>query len=129
MGMIKMIALWLVMGVGFYLLYSNGYLAMASKRAVMYVGSKRGKAAKFSSCSGYTKRIIKVQETKQYRFSLDCNLTAGTILVEVLDTSKKPILSLDETHRCAAVNLEKGKRYDLIVRFEAASGDYVIDWN
>ena len=127
--MVKMIALWLVLGVAFYLLYSNGYLAMASKRAVMYVGSKRGKAAKFSSCSGYTKRIIKVQESKQYRFSLDCNLTAGTILVEVLDASKKMILTLDETHRCAAVDMEKGKRYDLIVRFKSASGDYVLDWN
>ena len=127
--MVKMIALWLVLGVTLYMLYSNGYLAMASKRAVMYVGSKRGKAAKFSSCSGYTKRIIKVQETKQYRFSLDCNLTAGTVLVEVLDTAKKPILSLDETHRCAAVYMEKGKRYNLIVRFKAASGDYVLDWN
>ena len=127
--MVKMIALWLVLGVAFYLLYSNGYLAMASKRAVMYVGSKRGKAAKFSSCSGYTKRIIRVQETKQYRFSLDCNLTAGTILVEVFDASKKPILTLDETHRCAAVDLEKGKRYELIVRFKSASGDYVLDWN
>ena len=127
--MVKMIALWLVLGVALYMLYSNGYLAMASKRAVMYVGSKRGKAAKFSSCSGYTKRIIKVQETKQYRFSLDCNLTAGTVLVEVLDASKKPILSLDETHRCAAVDMEKGKRYNLIVRFKAASGDYVLDWN
>ena len=127
--MVKMIALWLVLGAGFYLLYSNGYLAMASKRAVMYVGSKRGKAAKFSSCSGYTKRIIRVQETKQYRFSLDCNLTAGTILVEVFGASKKPILTLDETHRCAAVDLEKGKRYELIVRFKSASGDYVLDWN
>ena len=127
--MVKMIALWLVLGVALYMLYRNGYLAMASKRAVMYVGSKRGKAAKFSSCSGYTKRIIKVQETKQYRFSLECNLTAGTVLVEVLDTSKKPILSLDETHRCAAVDMEKGKRYDLIVRFKSASGDYVLDWN
>ena len=127
--MVKMIALWLVLGVALYLLYSNGYLAMASKRAVMYVGSKRGKAAKFSSCSGYTKRIIKVQETKQYRFSLDCNLTAGTILVEVLDASKKMILTLDETHRCAAVDMEKGKRYNLIVRFKSASGDYVLDWN
>ena len=127
--MVKMIALWLVLGAGFYLLYSNGYLAMASKRAVMYVGSKRGKAAKFSSCSGYTKRIIKVQETKQYRFSLECNLTAGTVLVEVLDASKKSILTLDETRRCADVDLEKGKRYDLIVRFKSASGDYVLDWN
>ena len=127
--MVKMIALWLVLGVALYMLYSNGYLAMASKRAVMYVGSKRGKAAKFSSCSGYTKRIIRVQETKQYRFSLDCNLTAGTILVEVFDASKKPILTLDETHRCAAVDLEKGKRYELIVRFKSASGDYVLDWN
>ena len=127
--MVKMIALWLVLGVALYLLYSNGYLAMASKRAVMYVGSKSGKAAKFSSCSGYTKRIIKVQDTKQYRFSLDCNLTAGTVLVEVLDASKKSILTLDETHRCAAVDLEKGQRYNLIVRFKAASGDYVLDWN
>ena len=127
--MVKIIVFWLVMGVGFYLLYINGFLVMTSKRAVMYVGSKRGKAAKFSSCSGYIKRSIKVQETKQYNFSFDCNLTAGTVLVEVLDASKKTILSLDEIHRCAVVELEKGKRYDLIVRFKAASGDYVLDWN
>ena len=38
--MVKIIALWLGLGIAFYLLYSNGYLAMASKRAVMYVGSK-----------------------------------------------------------------------------------------
>ena len=127
--MVKMIALWLVLGVALYMLYSNGYLAMASKRAVMYVGSKRGKAAKFSSCSGYTKRIMKVRESKQYRFMFDCNLTAGTVSVEVLDASKEAILTLDETHRCAAVDLEKGQRYNLIVRFKAASGDYVLDWN
>ena len=61
--MIKMIALWLVMGVGFYLLYLNGFLVMNSKKAVMYV------------------------------------------------------------------DLEKGKRYELIVRFKAASGNYDLDWN
>ena len=127
--MVKIIALWLVLGVAFYLLYSNGYLAMASKRAVMYVGSKRGKAAKFSSCSGYTKRIIKVRESKAYHFSFACNLTAGTVLVEILDASKNTVLTLDEAHRSASVDLEKGKRYALIFQFKAASGDYVLDWN
>ena len=127
--MVKMIALWLVLGAVFYLLYSNGYLAMASKRAVMYVGSKRGKAAKFSSCSGYTKRIIKVQESKPYHFSFDCNLTAGTVTIEILDTSKNMVLTLDVTHRSAVVDLEKGKRYTLICRFKSASGNYVLDWN
>ena len=127
--MVKMIALWLVLGVAFYMLYSNGYLAMASKRAVMYVGSKRGKAAKFSFCSGYTKRVIKVQETKPYRFTFDCNLTAGTVRVEIVDASKNTVLALDESHQAATVNLEKGKRYHLICRFNGASGDYVLDWN
>ena len=28
-----------------------------------------------------------------------------------------------------AVYMEKGKRYNLIVRFKAASGDYVLGWN
>ena len=125
----KMIAFWLVLGVGVYLLYSNGFFVMTSKRAVMYVGTRRGKAAKFTSCSGYTKRIIKVRESKAYHFSFDCNLTAGTILVEILDTSKNTVLTLDEAHRSASVDLEKGKRYTLVCRFKAASGNYVLDWN
>ena len=127
--MIKIIALWLAMGVGFYLLYRNGFLVMNSKKADMYAASRRGKTAKFSSCSGYTKRIMKVRESKQYRFMFDCNLTAGTVSVEVLDASKEAILTLDETHRCAAVDLEKGKRYELIVRFKAASGNYDLEWD
>ena len=127
--MAKMIALWLVMGIGIYVLYSNGFLVMASKKAVMYIGSKRGKAAKFLSCNGYTKRVIKVRESKSYQFSFDCNLTAGAVWIEIMDTSKNTVLTLDESHRSATADLEKGKRYDLICRFNAASGDYVVDWN
>ena len=127
--MVKIIALWLVIGVGCYLLYSNGFLVMSSKRALMYVGTRRGKSAKFSSCSGYTKRVIKVQETKPYRFTFDCNLTAGTVRIEIVDASKNTILTLDESHPAATVDLEKGKRYHLICRFNGASGDYVLDWN
>ena len=127
--MIRLAALWLVLGVGFYLLYNSGYLILNSKRAVMYVGSKRGKKAKFTSCTGFTRRVIRFKETRTYRFDFDCALTAGTVSVELLDSSKKPVLTLDETNPSAAAKMERGKRYDLVCRFKGASGEYTLDWN
>ena len=61
----------LVLGVGMYLLYQNGWMVLSSKSAVSFVGSKRGTAAAFSRCSGSIRRIVRFKESKTYGFTLD----------------------------------------------------------
>ena len=123
---------WVLIIVGmvllFYILYINGYMVMNSKRALMYVGAAWGKRASFTSCSGYTKRVIKFEEARTYYFDLNLELNKGDVTVEILDRQKQCLLSLDQNTAQGCINVEKGKRYYMVVRFRAASGNYAIDW-
>lgn len=112
----------------FYVLYINGYMVMQSKRALMYVGTDRGKKASFTSCSGYTKRVVKFEEDRIYHFDLKLELTKGDVTVEIQDSKKQCLLSLDQNKTEGSITAEKGKRFFLVVRFGAASGNYTVDW-
>ena len=112
----------------FYVLYINGYMVMQSKRALMYVGTDRGKKASFTSCSGYTKRVVKFEEDRIYHFDLKLELTKGDVTVEIQDSKKQCLLSLDQNTTEGSITAEKGKRFFLVVRFGAASGNYTVDW-
>ena len=111
-----------------YLLYINGYMVTKCTKAVMYVGSKRGKKARFNSCSGYIKRVIKFEESRIYRITLDAELTKGEITAEIADKSKNIVAVLDSISNTAEIQAEKGKRYYLTMRFKSAAGQYEIDW-
>lgn len=43
----------------FVFLYNQGYMVINSKSAVSFIGSARGNSAKFTSCSGCIKRIVR----------------------------------------------------------------------
>ena len=125
---ISWLVLLAVMAVLFYILYINGYMVWNSKRALMYVGSAWGRKASFTSCSGYTKRVIKFEEDKCYHFDLQLELNKGDVKVEILNSEKQCLLSLDQNVAGGNVAVEKGKRYYMVVRFQAASGQYTVDW-
>ncbi|MBQ4321984.1 MAG: hypothetical protein IJC35_07065, partial [Oscillospiraceae bacterium] len=114
----------LVMGVGMYLLYLNGWMVLSSKSAVSFVGSKRGTAASFSRCSGSIRRIVRFKESKTYTFTLDSALTSGEMTVSLLGADKKEVLRLSSAQPCMAVELEKNQRYTLILRLSRATGRY-----
>lgn len=118
----------LVMGVGMYLLYISGWMVLSSKRAVTFVGSRGGKAASFSGCSGSVRRIVRFSEDRVYTFMLDCALTKGSVTIVLLDPDKKEVLRLSGEQPNMAVALERNKRYTLVVRFEAATGRYGLRW-
>lgn len=118
----------LVMGVGMYLLYLNGWMVLSSKSAVSFVGSKRGTAASFSRCSGSIRRIVRFKESKTYTFTLDSTLTSGEITVSLLGADKKELLRLTSAQPCAAAELEKKQRYTLILRLSRATGRYGLRW-
>ena len=126
--MIAFIVLPLIMATVFYLLYINGYLVTNAKRALVYIGSMGGKKATFTSCTGYTKRIIKFKENGEVNFHFDLELTKGDVTMELLDESKQCILQLDHTKQHARIHIESKKRYYLIFRFKSASGRYLLTW-
>ena len=127
--MIKIIVIAAVLAIVFYVLYINGLLILNSKRAVMYVGSKGGKKATFTSCSGYTKRVVKFRESKRCRFELKTDLSKGDVTVELHEAGGGEILRLDSQTQSCEVSVEKGRRYYLIVGFQTASGKYELEWN
>ena len=118
----------LVMGVGMYLLYLNGWMILSSKSAVSFVGSKRGTAASFSRCSGSIRRIVRFKESKTYTFTLDSALTSGEMTVSLLGADKKELLRLSSAQPCVAAELEKNQRYTLILRLSRATGRYGLRW-
>lgn len=118
----------LVMGVGMYLLYLNGWMVLSSKSAVSFVGSKRGTAASFSRCSGSIRRIVRFKESKTYTFMLDSALTSGEMTVSLLGADKKELLRLTSGQPCMTAELEKKQRYTLILRMSRATGRYGLRW-
>lgn len=102
-------------------------MILTSKRAIMFIGSKRGKEARFTSCSGYIRRIVKYDESKTYQFTFDTELSNGNVSVEILNSNKERVLFLKQSGR-VTVPLETGKRYYLMIRFESATGSYSLDW-
>lgn len=74
------------------------------------------------------RRVFKFEESKQYQFTFDADLSKGNVSVELLDASKKRVMFLKE-NRCGEVSVEAGKRYYLMIRFESATGNYQLDWS
>lgn len=127
--MIKVTIILFIIGILFYLLYINGFLAIQSKRAIVYVGSLKGNRAKFVSCTGYTKRIIRFEESKTYRMALNTELSAGKLSVAILDSEKNVLFSLNRNIQNGVIYAEKGKRYYLVIRFKSATGNYSLKWD
>lgn len=115
-----------------YILYINGYGVVSNKRAVMYVGTIRGKSsckAMFTSCSGTIKRVMKFKEHKIVRFQLISNLSKGSLMVEILDAGKYPVAALSEKNPIAEFEVNAKERYYLIFSFQSATGDYILSWS
>ena len=127
--MIKVMILLIIIGIIFYLLYINGLFAIQLKGAILYVGSLSGNKAKFVSCTGYTKRIIRFEEDKTYRMVLNTELSVGGLSITILDSEKNSLFSLDKDIQNGFIYAEKGKRYYLIVRFQSATGNYTLKWD
>ena len=123
----EMIFLLCLIGILSYLLYINGYMVVASKRAFMFLGSKRGKKAMFSSCTGYVKRVIKFKESKVYPVDFKLELEKGEVTLEILDAKKQSVLTLNDS-QISEIEVVSGQRYYMVLRFRSASGSYEVTW-
>ncbi|MBQ7887480.1 MAG: hypothetical protein IJ313_11410 [Clostridia bacterium] len=107
-------------------LYNQGFLVARTTRAVAFIGSARGNAAIFTSCSGYIKKVIRFKSDGTYTFVLDAELSKGDMSVEILDSTKQKIMHLNSSDRSASIIVEKKKKYYLIVNFKSATGRYAL---
>ena len=103
----------------FIFLYDRGYMAIKSISAVSFVGFSKENGARFTSCNGYLKRIVRFKSDGTSRFSLDAELTKGDVSVELLSITKERLMVLNCASPNASVTVEKGKKYYLIVRFKS----------
>ena len=108
-----------------WFLYAQGHAVIQSKRAVLYLERRRGREAKFSSCTGFTRRVLPLEEKRAYHVRLDCSLSSGDLSVEIQDRQKRPVVSLSCLSPIATFTAEK-QRYWLVVRYEGASGNYSL---
>ena len=107
-------------------LYDQGYMVIKSTSAVMFVGSAKGTSARFTSCNGSMKRVVRFESDGTYRYFLDAELTKGALSVELLDAAKEKIMHLDCASPSAAVTVEGKKKYYLVIRFQSATGRYAL---
>jgi len=113
-------------------LWINGYLIESRKIAILFVGSYRkrnGFKIKFKSCNGYIKKVIRLKDSHNYKFSFINNITEGYVITEIQDKNKKILLQLDKSNPESAIYLENKQRYYLVLRFENADGELEITWN
>ena len=124
--MVKAVLL-LILFVGlFVFLYNQGYMVIKSTSALMFVGSAKGTSARFTSCNGSMKRVVRFESDGTYRYFLDAELTKGALSVELLDADKEKIMHLDCASPSASVTVERKKKYYLIIRFRSATGRYTL---
>lgn len=124
--MIKAILLAILLASLFVFLYNQGYMVINSKSAVSFIGSTRGNSARFTSCSGYIKRIVRFKADGTYTFILDAELSKGDMSVELLDSARHKIMQLDCANQSASIAVEKRKKYYLVINFKSATGRYAL---
>lgn len=116
----------------FYILWISEYLIINQKRALLYF-DRRGKDSTsrkitFSSCTGYTKRVLNLSKNHLYQFSFSSDITKGTAIAEIQDKNKNVLFSLDNIHPVQNLDTSQISRYYLVFRFQKADGTICLEW-
>lgn len=112
----------------FWVLYTNGFLVLSSKRALKFIGIRQGREASFTACTGQIKRIVRFSDSRTFHVAFSPELTRGEVSAELLDRGTQ-LLTLDSSTQTGAVSVEKGRAYTLVIRFRSASGKYTLHWD
>lgn len=114
--------------IAFWVLYTNGFLVLSSKRALTFIGTRQGREASFTACTGQIKRVVRFSESRMFHFAFSPELTRGEVSMELLDHGTQ-LLALDSSAQTGTASVEKGRAYTLVIRFRSASGKYTLHWN
>ena len=107
----------------------RGLLPLQAKASVFYKGTRRGRSARFISCSGFTRRRLRFRASGAYRFVFRAAISSGRVSAQILDRNRNVLLTLSPAAPKGTLLIDERARYLLAIRFERASGSYDLDWD
>ncbi|MBQ2697651.1 MAG: hypothetical protein IJF59_03155 [Clostridia bacterium] len=116
----------LLLGGLFWGLFRSGLMVVKATRAVLFLGGRGGRSARFTRCSGRLWRMVPA--TGDLHFVLDSELSEGALSVTLRGRGGAELLRLTPLHPTGTVEVPPGERLRLEVRLERASGWYALDW-
>ena len=119
-----------VAGIVLYLLYRRGLAVTKAIIAVLFVfrpGREEDRVS-LNSCTGWVRHAGRFRGGRNYEFTLDCQISEGSVAVSLLDRSKQTILKLDQWSLVDKVKLEERGRYYLHWGFDSATGQCKLSW-
>lgn len=96
-----------------YILYRSGCAVMNGKYALLYteyprMGKRRNCIeARFLSCSGVTKRVIRLPQSRRHQFVFSSNTTKGSVCVEIYGTQNALMATLNNEQPCLVISTEE----------------------
>ena len=113
-----------------YYLYCQGYGVSRSIAAVLFSFWPRQTSDKatLNSCSGWVRHVGRFRESRVYEFTLDTQLTKGTVEVTLLNRQKQLMLRLTQAHPAGRLELDKKARYYIRWEFSSATGTCELRW-
>ena len=117
-----------------YILYRSGCAVMNRKYALLYteyprMGKRRNCIeARFLSCSGVTKRVIRLPRSRRYQFIFSSNTTKGSVCVENYGTQNALMATLNNEQPCLIISTEEKTGCRVVTKFKNADGEYRLIW-
>lgn len=84
--------------------------------------------ANFAYARGFTRRVVKFDESKEYKFNLEYLVDEGNLIIEILDKHKNIIATLNKENTNLSILVNKKERYYIKTRFLKCSGSYYLTW-
>ena len=84
--------------------------------------------ARFLSCSGVTKRVIRLPRSRRYQFVFSSNTTKGSVSVEIYGTQNALMATLNNEQPCLIISTEEKTGYRVVTKFKNADGEYRLIW-
>ena len=75
------------------------------------------------------KKVIKFNESREYTFKLDGDISKGSIHVIVENKNKETILDLTPEIKTGMLTVDEKCRYYLMLKFEKADGKIKLQWD
>ncbi len=84
--------------------------------------------AVFAKCSGYMRRVVRLQGGKIYRFTMKGSISGGSLTAILWDKKCKTRLLELMPGESACVEVPDTERCRLELRFASASGNFTLFW-
>ena len=119
-----------LMGALIYLLYRQGIAASKCITAVLFVfrPGRQADSVSLDSCTGWIWHAGRFRQNRTYEFRLECQLSAGSAEVVLLDCQKRELLRLDQDNCRGTIELSGSSRYYLRWEFKNATGRCKLLW-